>query len=295
MAGQALVEHFVIGFRRRGHERHAELLEVVPALDQVVADQRDVLDAFTVEFLEELLDLAFSAFAFFIERDADLAVGCGQCLGGEAGVLTLDVEEADLAEVEEGLVIVRPVLHAAVVDVVREVIDHVEARADRVLLHARKILEIDVVDRQAVAFCVLVAVDQVDDCAADASYCRDVQFHRAGLDCNRFGTALDEFGIGLARVADTETHATGGGTVFAGEIPRGTLRLVVQDEVDLALAPQVDILRAVPCDKGKTHCLEHRFDHALFRRAELDEFEAVEADGILEQVGHRDLLCSSFK
>ena len=48
------------------------------------------------------------AFAFFIERDADLAVRCGHRLAGEAGIFALDVEIADLAEAEDALVEARP-------------------------------------------------------------------------------------------------------------------------------------------------------------------------------------------
>ena len=69
-----------------------------------------MLDALAIELLEELLDLSLAAFAFFIQRDADLAVGCGQRLAGEAGVFALDVEEADLAEVEQRLVVIGPCL-----------------------------------------------------------------------------------------------------------------------------------------------------------------------------------------
>ena len=39
-------------------------------------------------------------------------------------------------------------------------------------------------------------------------------------------------------------------------------------------------------DEGKAHRLEHRFDRALLRRAEFDEFEAVETDGVFEDIGH---------
>ena len=41
---------------------------------------------------------------------------------------------------------------------------------------------------------------------------------------------------------------------------------------------------AVPRDPGKAHGLKHRFQHTLFRRAELDEFEAVEARRVFEKV-----------
>lgn len=57
MAGQALFEHFVIGLRRRRHEAHAEPLQRVPGLEQVIGQEGNVLDALTVELHQELLDL----------------------------------------------------------------------------------------------------------------------------------------------------------------------------------------------------------------------------------------------
>ena len=65
---------------------------------------------------------------FLVERDADHAVGRGHRLGGQAGVFALDVEVADLAEVEQLLVEAGPVRHAAAVDVVRQVVDRASGR-----------------------------------------------------------------------------------------------------------------------------------------------------------------------
>src|SRR3546814_6519348 len=88
----------------------------------------------------------------------------------------LDVEVADLAEIEEALVEGRPLLHAPAVDVVGQVVDDGEAGARRTLVGARQRLEVDVVDRAVVA----VAIDQVDERIADALDGGDVQLHRPG-------------------------------------------------------------------------------------------------------------------
>ena len=74
--------------------------------------------------------------------------------------------------------------------------------------------------------------------------------------------------------------------MFAGKEPCGTARFVIEDQIDLALPPQVDVFRAMRCHMGEAHRLEDRFDHALFGSAEFDEFEAVEADGIFKEIGH---------
>src|SRR3546814_6892662 len=53
-----------------------------------------------------------------------------------------------------------------------------------------------------------------------------------------------------------------------------------------ALTPQLDVLRAVARDQRETHRFEHRLENALFGRRKFDEFKAVEAQRIFEEVGH---------
>ena len=48
-----------------------------------------------------------------------------------------------------------------------------------------------VAGRQAVAVVIGIAIDQVNDRAADAADRRDPQFHRAGFDRDRLGPAPD--------------------------------------------------------------------------------------------------------
>jgi hypothetical protein len=78
--------------------------KVTPARELIIVDvgraERDVLDALALVLAQELLDLALVVLAL-VQRDADLAAGAGHRLGEQAGLLALDVEVADLAEVEE--------------------------------------------------------------------------------------------------------------------------------------------------------------------------------------------------
>ena len=57
VAGQALLEHLVVDVVRRRHQRHAGERELVDGREQVVGEQRHVLDALAVELHQELLDL----------------------------------------------------------------------------------------------------------------------------------------------------------------------------------------------------------------------------------------------
>src|SRR5690606_32485003 len=114
VAGQAGVDHLIIGFGRL-LEADAVGSKLVDGDEDVIGGERQMLDALAAIILDELLDLRMIVLAF-VERDADLAVGRGHRLGEEAGRLPLDVEIADLAEVEDALIIIGPMVHAAALE-----------------------------------------------------------------------------------------------------------------------------------------------------------------------------------
>ena len=64
---------------------------------------------------------------------------------------------------EELRVVVRPVVHSTLVDVVCQVIDDLKAAAHGVRIDALEIIEVDVVDAAA----LFEAIDEVDDGATD--------------------------------------------------------------------------------------------------------------------------------
>src|SRR6266581_152421 len=150
-----------------------------------------MLDSLAVVKIEVLGDLAGLVGAFLVDRDPDLAAGAGHRLAFHAGDLALDVEVADLAEAEEALVEVGPLLHAPLVHVVREVVDVREAVARRIergrshpLLQR---LEVDVVEADVADLSRLLAalaapaVDEIKQRVADALDRRDVELARAGV------------------------------------------------------------------------------------------------------------------
>jgi hypothetical protein len=90
----------------------------------------------------------------------------------------------------------------------------------------------------------------------------------------------------MARIFHAERHRVGAGSVLFAEVGRLTLRLHVEDEVDVVLLVADDVLGAVLGDGGEADLLEVGGELFRLRRGELDELEAVGADGIVEQVGH---------
>lgn len=72
--------------------------------------------------------------------------------------------------------------------------------------------------------------------------------------------------------------------MFGREVGSWTLWLIVGDEINPTLTPQLDILRTVPRDAGEAHRLEHRFEHALLGGRKLDKLEPVESKRIFEEV-----------
>ena len=77
--------------------------------------------------------------------------------------------------------------------------------------------------------------------------------------------------------------------MLGGEVGGRALRLAVDDEVDVALAVEHHVLRAVLRHQREAELLEHRLERAGLGRGELDEFEAHQAHRVVEQVGHRVL------
>src|SRR5262245_3746623 len=130
MAGQPLVELLVIGRRRRGHEAQPVGTEFGDRLIDIVAAAGDVLNALALVALEVLLDLAAIVGAF-IDGDANLAARACHGARMKAGMLARNIEEADLAEVEELLVPIGPPIHPTPEYVVGEMIDVVEPGALR--------------------------------------------------------------------------------------------------------------------------------------------------------------------
>ena len=80
--------------------------------------------------MQILLDLA-ALVGGFVDRNADLAIRAGERAREQARVLAFDIEVADLAEIEEALVEAGPDMHAPAADVMRQVVDIMEAAALR--------------------------------------------------------------------------------------------------------------------------------------------------------------------
>src|SRR5229473_1615992 len=271
---QALVDLLEIGVRH-GLERHALGPERLDRLVDVVGAERDVLDALAVIGREVFLDLRLVVGAL-VDRDADLAARAGHRLALQPGELAFDVEVADFAEIEEAFVEIGPLRHAPAMDVVRQVIDVGEADALGIVLDAGQILEVDVVDRAALA----VTVDQVDQRIADALDRRDIELHRPDLALDAPGAKRQRPLVGEGRVLDPERDGANAGAVHARETLGEAVLLGIDDEVDVALAVERDILGAVLRDLHEAHVLEQRAERRWIGCCVFDELEAVGAHRI---------------
>src|SRR4051794_25729117 len=114
MFRQSRVDLLEVGFRRRRHEGQAGFAQTFDGAVDVAAAAGDVLDALAPIDRQIFLDLAGLA-GVLVDRNPDLAVGAGQRTREQAGGTALDVEEANLAEVEQLLVEAGPDVHAAAV------------------------------------------------------------------------------------------------------------------------------------------------------------------------------------
>jgi hypothetical protein len=138
-------------------EHDPALAQDIDRLVDIVASERDMLDALALILAKELLDLALVVLAL-VQRDPDLAARAGHRFGEQAGLRALDVEIANLAEVEEPLVEIGPHRHPAAVNIVGEMVDVGQVRR-MIGLDLPPIVEkveVGLVDRSLLA----VAVDE---------------------------------------------------------------------------------------------------------------------------------------
>src|SRR3989442_10489140 len=294
MVRQALADHLVVGVRRV-EQLHARCAQLIDGGINVAAMHGDVLDALAVILLEILLDLR-AVVGGFVDRDADLAAGAGHRLGLQASELALDVEVADLAAIEQPFVELGPFLHAAAVDVVREVIDVAQAgaRGSRRIaaperLEARQRPEIHVVDRVAVIV-LGIAVDEVDERVADALDRRDAELARPRAAFHAPGAALEEPVVRRRGILHAEGHGAHARAVATSKVLRERARLGVDDEVDVALLVEQHVLVAVPSDRLEAHALEQLAERPGIGHRVLDELEAVGLDRVVPQLGHDRIL-----
>src|ERR1700726_5783 len=152
-----------IGVGRRRHERQARRAQAFDGAMDILAAAGDVLDAFAAIDLQIFLDLAGIA-GILVDRNPDLAVGTGQRARQQARRPALDVEEANLAEVEQLFVEAGPDVHAAAMNVMGEVVEIEQSRADRPRIALAEPIELGIIGRTLGA----IAIDEIQQAAADA-------------------------------------------------------------------------------------------------------------------------------
>ena len=277
MAGQARIQRLVIGVGHV-HERNAVSRKSLEAGEKVVAAERDVLDALALVGREVLLDLRFVVQGF-VDRDADLAAGADHGPALEPGDLALDVEIALFAEVEQPLVELRPFVHAPAMHVVGQMVDVGQTDAGTAIARTGAGVldgdEVDIVDGA-----LAIAVDEIDQAAADAPDRRDIQLHRPDMAVERLGAELERAGVCPGTVRDPERYGRDRRPVHPGEGLGEAAGLGVDDEVDVALAIEGDILGAVPGDGGEAHPGEQLAQGLRLGRGVFDELETIRPHGV---------------
>ena len=229
---------------------------------------------------DKLLDLRMFVLAL-VERNPDLVVRCGHGAAEKARRLALDIEIADLAEIEDALIIFGPDIHLPALQVVREVIERVEADAVGLGHGAFDRLEIDIIDGRCTR-----PVDQIEVRPANALDRRDVELHRPDLAGYRRSAALDGKLQRLVRIGNPERHGIGRRPAFFAELRGLAVRLHVEDEIDVALRIAADVFAAMIADMGETHPGEQIGQRIGIGAGEFDKFKAIKAHKVFGFLGH---------
>jgi hypothetical protein len=197
----------------------------------------------------------------------------------QPGQLALDVEESDFAEIERLGIELVPGVHVATHDVVRQVVDIVEAHARRGRICRAEPAIVVRIGRALGA----VAIHEIEQRAADADHGRNIErlvvarvLGRAEIEC-----ALER----MPRVDHAPRHGGRAGPVLGDEARGVRGRIAIEHVVDAALAIERDVLGAVPGDLDIAHLAKQDAEFLRLGMRELDELEAVGAGGIVRADG----------
>ncbi len=229
------------------------------------------LDTLAVVAAQVLDDLAVLR-AVLVDRDADAATRRGQRAAVEAGELALDVEEADLAEIEQVAVEAEPLVHIALVDVVGQVVEVVEADPLRVCA-------VDPVELGVVGVGLVILVGEVEQRPADALDGGPVE--RLVRPLVRLGPLRHRVTEGVLGIDHPPGHRGRAGTVLGDEPLGEAAGFGVQDIGDVALLPELDRLRLVGRGVHEAHAPEEVAQGLRVGAGKLDELEPVGAGGVL--------------
>src|SRR5258708_225220 len=266
------IDTFVVG-RGSFLEFDAAAAQGIHRLVDIAGTQGDVLNAFAFVLVQIFFDLALVVLAL-VDGDANLAAGRGERAREQTGLLAFDAEVANLPEVEQLFVKAGPHAHVAAPDVVSEVIDAKQAHGNR-RLGVDNRYEVDIVDGA-----LAVAIDQINQAAADPLDRRDIEFHGTRRDRSGFGAQIQGARIGQARVGDAKRHGAGAGPVSPRKALRETVVFGIDDEIDVALIGQRPVFGARARDRRQSHGFEQAAQQFRVGRGVLDEFEPVGAHGI---------------
>ena len=235
-----------------------------------------MLDALAAIDVEIFLDLAGIA-GVLVDRNPDLAVGTGQRPREQAGGAALDIEEPDLAEVEQFFVEAGPDIHAAAMDVVGEMIEIEQPGAFGPRIFRAQPFEFGIIGRTLGA----VAIDEIQQAAADALDRGNIERLLRGRNVGRLRAQRQRALIGRLRIDHAKRHRRRARPVRGDKVETVGAGLLVDEIVDVALAIDRDLLGLVARDRHVAHQLEQRVQFFRLRMRVFDELEAIGAHRIV--------------
>ncbi len=181
----------------------------------------------------------------------------------------------DLFEAEEFAVKRPPLVHIAAIDIMREVVEIIEADAFRLWVTLGQPVELRIVDRTPLS----IGFDEIQHRPADTDDRWNVQrlvvaLIRRRTFCHRMIESM--FGID-----HTPSHRRSAWAVLVDKSRSVRIWLCIKNVVDIALSPHIYLLGLVTGHGHIAHASKELFKLFGLRMRKFDEFESIRSSGVV--------------
>ncbi len=271
MSRHAFVDQLIIGVDGI-LQSNAPRTQLLDRLADIICCKRQMLDTLAMILADEFFDLALVVLTF-VKRDTDRPIRGNHGLAEEPGRLSFYVEIFLLLEIEERAVELAPYPHMPAPDIVRQVIEHIEAHIVGGLCPPPS------GELRPILIKIFAVPDEVQVRSANPLNDGIILLGRLRAMFKR--PSHRRFGIGHAK-----GHGAGRWAMLAAKRRHPPGIVPVQHQVDATLFIPRDVLGRMPMRRNKTQLFELRRHRIGVWRCKFDKFKSVQAQWIVSHVRH---------